>query len=490
MSKKYIHFKGVYRGVFSKKPDQSAHGHQFAKLSWEWLEVSKLERMSQRDFEREKVNDFIYLDEIKPKKRWRGVDLLIELPDGKTYSEPIYQVVLKGQAGGRHTNQQTRQLGTVQLGSHKGVASGEIYFSIPIPEEKVQPKVSQPTLVSVVSTPISDTTLIGNIVPNVVVDQILGGNAPAPTNKMGCLKSGCAAPFGCLGGIFKALKWIFILSLLIGVIQFLGGLLKQVVEDQPVKTKKGNVQLEAQRLDPKQDTLAPQPWNYLVGHEIAWSDFHPNDFLSRYTTSTLAFAASNKMHGHWSQFQGSNELDFWHDLYQEFYQKDSQKLDSLVLYFSKERASKKLSALETAEMVTTFIQEIPYCLVHDGSCQEASRQGGFVAQYHAEGKTCLPEVIGGVQSPYEFIHNLKGDCDTRSLLGYTILSKLGIASSVWVSREYGHSILGVAVPVNSSNYKVVSGTRYFGVELTAKGFRIGMIAPENTNMNNWNVVLN
>jgi hypothetical protein len=146
--------------------------------------------------------------------------------------------------------------------------------------------------------------------------------------------------------------------------------------------------------------------------------------------------------------------------------------------------------VETAEMVVTFIQEIPYYLVHDGSCEEASSQGGFVADYHAEGKPCLAEIIGGVQSPYEFVHNLKGDCDTRSLLGYTLLSKLGIESSVWISPAYGHSILGVAVPVNSQYYKVVNGTRYFGVELTAKGFRIGMISPEQANMNNWNVVLN
>jgi hypothetical protein len=48
----------------------------------------------------------------------------------------------------------------------------------------------------------------------------------------------------------------------------------------------------------------------------------------------------------------------------------------------------------------------------------------------------------------------------------------------------------VGVAGNSGNYKQVSGTRHFATELTAKGFRVGMIAPQHNNMNNWNVVLN
>ena len=85
---------------------------------------------------------------------------------------------------------------------------------------------------------------------------------------------------------------------------------------------------------------------------------------------------------------------------------------------------------------------------------------------------------------------MKGDCDTRSLLGFTILKELGIPASVWVSRAYGHSIMGVAVPAGGDNFKMVDGARHVGVEVTAKGFRIGMMAPDQTALQNWNVVLN
>ncbi len=492
MSKEFFHFKGVYRGVFSKKWSQGGHGHQFSELKWEWMEISEVSKLSDRSFEKEKVGDYLYLKELKPKGfLGRGVEILLELPDGKTYSKKLHHVVLKDHAGERDKSKgNVRSIGDMHLGTHKGVAYGEIYFSIPKPS--VPKPIIAPTKKAVNIAPVTvldDATTASN--PIISIPNLVSGAGASGlgTQAGGCLRKGCMAPMGCIGGLFKALRWLFIIGLLIGLLQMLGGWLKSSLQEDPLKTKKGNVQLEDQRLDPKQDTLAPQPWNYLVDHQVNWSDFQPRDFRAAYTTGTLAFEDSRRLHAHWTNVQVGNELEFWHDLYFDFYNHDQRKLDSLVRYFDQERKARSLNVVETAEMVTTFIQEIPYYLVHDGSCQEASQQGGFVAQYHAEGRPCLPEVVGGVQSPYEFAHNLKGDCDTRSLLGYTLLKRLGIESSVWVSREYGHSILGVAVPVNASHYKKVEGARHFGVELTAKGFRIGMIAPEHTDMNNWNVVL-
>jgi hypothetical protein len=182
-------------------------------------------------------------------------------------------------------------------------------------------------------------------------------------------------------------------------------------------------------------------------------------------------------------------MSFWNGLYSSFSSHDSEKLDSLTQYFNTERQRNSMDAASTAEMVITFIQEIPYCLVHEGSCSDAIKFGGFVQEYHQANKPCLPQIIGGVQSPYEFIHTLKGDCDTRSLLGFTLLSRLGIPASIWVSEEYGHSVMGVGVPGPIQNVKMVNGFRHAGVELTSKGFRLGMLSPEHSNMNNWDVVL-
>jgi hypothetical protein len=169
---------------------------------------------------------------------------------------------------------------------------------------------------------------------------------------------------------------------------------------------------------------------------------------------------------------------------------DEQKINEVASIFIDSAKKKQMTPIETAEMVVTFIQEIPYYLVHEGTCQQSIESGNdFVIDYHRDQKPCIPNVAAGVQSPYEFLHNLKGDCDTRSLLGHAILAKLNIASSVWVSETYGHSILGVAVPVGNGIYKEINGVKHYGVELTAKGFRLGMVAPEHARPGNWDITL-
>jgi hypothetical protein len=112
-----------------------------------------------------------------------------------------------------------------------------------------------------------------------------------------------------------------------------------------------------------------------------------------------------------------------------------------------------------------------------------------MVEYHRSNKPCLPEVPGGVQSPYEFMHNLKGGCDTRSLLAFTILRSMDIPASVWISEAYGHSVLGVGLPVSTGFYKEINGVKHYAVELTAKGFRLGMISPEQQVRNNWDIAL-
>ena len=87
------------------------------------------------------------------------------------------------------------------------------------------------------------------------------------------------------------------------------------------------------------------------------------------------------------------------------------------------------------------------------------------------------------------MHNLKGDCDTRSLYAFTILKELGIPASVWISETYGHSVLGVGLPVGNGFYKEINGVKHYAVELTAKGFRLGMISPEQQIQSNWDIAL-
>jgi hypothetical protein len=484
MSEDRLHFRARYRGIFQVSYSGQTHAGVFHHLDLRQLQIFELQSLPHRDILLEKTGDYYYLPYIKPASRFGlgGIDISIWKDPQTAFSERIDEVVLQHSAERSEPFSHLRKLPGVRLYNNDVLMEGLIFFSVYREEEPVLPS----TFVKV-----PETQLAGHINPQVSDSQ--GGPAfydiPSPppppvfnpvlSNNIGCGLSFRRIFFGLLLG-FLLMKFIlFIVGLLAHRTE------RKLQEDH----REGNAGSGKGRLDPRQDTLAPMPWNYFYDHVVEWKDFSMRDYRARYTTASKEFENSVGNHQNWRNMPVTDELLYFHDLYKDLCSFDRHKLDSLVDYFNARRRSKNLDPLATAEMVITFIQEIPYVLVHDGSCIQASLNGGFMTEYHLQRKECLPNIVAGVQSPYQFAHNMKGDCDTRALLGYTLLDRLGISSSVWVSRAYGHSVLGVGLPVGSPNYKVVTGRRHYATELTVKGFRAGMLAPDHRNMNNWNVVL-
>ena len=222
---------------------------------------------------------------------------------------------------------------------------------------------------------------------------------------------------------------------------------------------------------------------------FSWYDFSNSNYQADYSTSNFSFIASQEKHQEIaSSINASNSIEYFNQVYLGLNKYDSKKMNTLVDVFRDSAKKMNLSTLQLAEMVTTFVQQIPYVLVHDGTCEVASKEAEFMKDYHEAGNPCLANIPAGVQSPYEFIHNLKGDCDTRTLLAFTILKKLKIPASIWVSEAYGHSILGIGLPFASGFHKEVAGVNHYSAELTAK-CRIGFVSPEQNEESNWDIAL-
>ncbi len=490
------HFKAKYLALYQPKSVQNVHVFQFYEIDWRHIEIKELQSLNTRSEVLEKVGDYKYSEFIKNSKSKlpdSGCEVIIRQNEKKFFSIDLYDVVFREHSGGRNVDHvAVRDSRFNRLNDSAFISEGVIYFSLL-------------TDIVVPLTANSQTTLLNaneNIslgTDSVIIeDQILN---PPRTIWNSFQRPQIVLPKvnthdiqflgGCLSGIGRLLSFligifilVYLLGLLVSAFKF-----KQKEEAKLVRKDDGSVLQDPPRLNPKQDTFAPMPWDYLIRHKINWSDFVNNKFAARYSTSTKAFADSKHLHDGFANPQGVSSEDYFKGVYNEFSSHDISKIDSLTNYYAKESERKKLTREETAEMVVTCIQEIPYYLVHDGSCEMAASQGGFLLTYHREGKPCLPNIIAGVQSPYEFIHNLKGDCDTRSLLAYTILTKLGIPASIWVSQVYGHSVLGVGLGARGQYSKSVNGIRYAPVELTAKGYRLGMISPNQGDMDNWSIVL-
>jgi hypothetical protein len=518
--------KQVCRGQFTalyKTKNNGAKGlFQFSEIKITYLKIEQIVKLSVFDLEENKTGDYLFVKKIRPKSIWNlfyhQTDIFILLDERKVYPGPIYQVLIK------NIRRNYKSISDF-LPQHEFEISGDIYFQIDIKEPS---KIVTTSTVNHVNGVNIETNLLDDgkiVVENInkveenstvinndktlVVKRNNSKGTKLFWNIIGLLllisfMAFCWSTFsalfylilflsiGYLISRFKLSKFFSIASFLL--ISILGGALiyyfyKPQGQIVPRETKSDNIKIEPPR---KSDEDNGNNIDYLFNKEIKWRDFIPNSYMARYTTSSLAFFDSQGKHKKYVADIVSNDpVQYFFTLYNNLEQIDNAKIDAVTKTLSAQASSKNLNMLQTAEMVVTFIQEIPYYLIHDLSCEEIVKNGNsdFVSSYHKDRKPCLANIPGGVQSPYEFLHTLKGDCDTRSLLGYAILKKLNIPASVWVSSTYGHSILGVGLPVGGGSYKNIQGVNHYAVELTSKGFRIGMIPAEIQNMNNWDITL-
>jgi Na+-transporting methylmalonyl-CoA/oxaloacetate decarboxylase gamma subunit len=512
------HIKGKFIGIYESKNADTIGMFTISKIHWTYLKIEELEILSDFDFEAVKTGDFWFSKKITQKTKLNFYRKTTEvfIPQGETeyFSQDLHNVIIKNIS---------IQKDTFSFKPHAFIeATGDIYFQVetkpkvvelPI-ENKVEPIISSTG--SGVNVDESGLHLIESQ-PEIVVAPITAAPISTPSsnqwiwNLLGiffwviilrfCWTSApnffyifLVVAVGWLltrflgkSGLGKIFSFLFIFILFIYGLTFLSNKSKNLI---PVETKEGKIKISPPIKTQQQEGNNNK--DFSTEKEIQWFDFIKNQYLAKYATRSLMFFESQKKAAQLAKNGNpSNTISYFNGLYIGMVQNDNLKIKDIVKQFAEKAQAKNLNQLETAEMVTTFVQEIPYCLVHDYTCQQIieNSNSSFVTIYHRDGKPCLPNVPGGVQSPYEFLHNLKGDCDTRSLLAFAILKELHISASIWVSETYGHSILGVGLPVAGGVHKMIDGVNHYGVELTAKGYRIGMVNPEHNNMSNWDIAL-
>lgn len=544
MQSSNLYFKAKFRGLFKRKSDSSAGVYVFSKIQWTYLNITECTPILNFDPYKQKTGDYWYKDKIAGSGfNWfrPRADIVIPKSLHEAYHGSLYNVIIK--------NLEINKDVTYFLQKDWFEASGEIYFLLDPLETKPKVEILNNAVSQINSTPINNNVSGSNVIQNVIiksnivpqntttrvvapsvnlynnnqtVTESVGGNSYNNSSANGgCLKWIIAIFGGFLYGIllmslwssskilfaillFAGLSWVMsrmfnnrlfksILNIILILVLFgfvFAFFYKSSSTKKPLKTRTGNIKISPPI--PKKDSSGNNLADYVTEKSIRWFDFANQNYLANYQTSVRSYQSSQKEQITLSEkaSESNNSVEYFTKYYAGLFKMDEGKINDIVKIFKDSAVNKQMSSNQMAEMVITFIQEIPYYLVHDESCAKAIANGNtFVKEYHAANRPCFPNVKGGVQSPYEFLHNLKGDCDTRSLLGFAILKKMNIAASVWVSEAYGHSILGVGVQNGHGIYKTINGIKHYGVELTAKGYRLGMVAPENNNSNNWDITL-
>ena len=175
--------------------------------------------------------------------------------------------------------------------------------------------------------------------------------------------------------------------------------------------------------------------------------------------------------------EDGTEKTFWKNFYFELYKHDESLLNSIK---DSIRVLADREEIKTEGMIYTavsLIQDIPYnYILPDDSCS-----------IHTD-FPCVPLQRYGVLSPIEFLYTLSGDCDTRTVLLFTLLKKLGFDPIIVNSAQYRHSMLAVDV-ASEGDYFIHKGRKFYFWETTNTGWLPGMLPPDMNNTDYWTILL-
>lgn len=147
----------------------------------------------------------------------------------------------------------------------------------------------------------------------------------------------------------------------------------------------------------------------------------------------------------------------WAEVYRRIFKYSNPQMNSVFEGLNKIFLEEKLETRDKMYFVITFVQNIKY-----------DRPGGTLDLFPPLGTLA-----------YKF-----GDCDSKALLLYVILEKMGIDCAMMWSYNYKHAMLGISVNV-TGEYLVVNGKKYYFLETTYPQWSIGEIPPEFSNTKFW-----
>ncbi len=211
----------------------------------------------------------------------------------------------------------------------------------------------------------------------------------------------------------------------------------------------------------------------------SWRDYYSEDYCITYTTARRAFSDTRDYRNRMQPPDAYSRSEHWHDIYSMLYEQDYDYVTPLTDSLFKLKQKNQLDRDEFADMIVTFVQDIPYSYVLDMErCQDQD-----------DPMHCIQDERFGLLSPIEFMHSLYGDCDTRTLLLYTIFKHFNYEPVIVNSWVYMHSMLLLDVGGNGGAYLKKNGKRYYFWETTATGWMSGQMPPDMGNLESWEVIL-
>jgi hypothetical protein len=261
---------------------------------------------------------------------------------------------------------------------------------------------------------------------------------------------------------------------------FYGSTLSDKIEQ--VKWEESEYDSEKEKL-PDPDNIAVENDNTFKQQRV-WRDFSGNIYEAIISVSEKDFLKSAKWRNNYpSNFSSVEDYNSYLAKASRF---DSSALTCVYEELHRIRNTQQLNKKEFAEVLITFVQDIPYTLILDDACDARLYNDMFIRKYLSENKICYGNQRFGILNPAEFMSTILGDCDTRTLFLFTVFKHFQYDVAILGSTEFRHSILGIHLPYQGI-HKKIDGKSYFVVETTSKGMYPGILAPGISKMEKWDI---
>ena len=287
-----------------------------------------------------------------------------------------------------------------------------------------------------------------------------------------------------LGLIFRFLGFLILIGFIITLFQFFRNTTTFI---SPPRTS--YLEDPQEKIIKKRVTTGNVPLTYdtLIYHYRVWNDYDGKKFEGEIWTKKSDYFQSQYF---------KNNLNF--NIYDEnsydkiiyhIKENDKNKLNGVYQLFDSIKKKESLNKIKFAEMIVSFVQDIPYSVVVPLDCNPKLYDDEFLKNYLGSSNArCDGFAKFGINSPVEFMTRLHGDCDTRTLLLYTIFAHYDYDVALFSSEFYRHSILGINLPLKGTYYPY-ENQRYFLWETTAPNIKAGILPKEISNLKYWRISL-
>lgn len=286
--------------------------------------------------------------------------------------------------------------------------------------------------------------------------------------------------------IFRFLGYLLLVGFLISLLFFIININSKTYIPKPQLVE----QPEEQKVKSESiyDTVDSKPiQDVLIKHFRAWRDYDGNLYQGNIWTKQSDFSNA-KLYKN-SLVINSDKSNAYDEMVYRLKENDKDNLAGVYQLFDSINAVKKLTKVKFAEMIVSFVQDIPYVIILNDDCNPNLYDDNFIKEYlSSKNALCDGNEKFGINSPVEFMTNLNGDCDTRTLFLYTILSHYNYDVALLVSENYGHSIIGINLPMDGISYEF-HDKHYLLWETTAPNFKPGVIPNEISNLTYWRISL-